>query len=185
MQVAPHLVVSCVSWSSDAHDCLRCTGLRLPAKVPPLLLHQLGAAAATSGLTYLRLGHTPWPQLEPLRHLAALERVHLHVSHAALRPLSSLTGLTYLHLHGAFEDLPRALPRLKTLKKLSLGKMRRVRGDDVRAIGRLASLTALDLPVERACLLAPSVEPLSRLQVRRLSSPLSYGAGCAVVLLQH
>lgn len=145
-------------------------GLRLAAKVPHSLLEHVAAAASMQGLTYLRIGHTPWPQLEPLRHLTALQRVHLHVTSAAVRALTPLTRLTYLHLHGNFDDLARTLYRLRSLQKLSLGKIRRLRTEDLRMIGRLVSLTALELPTARGSPGPADISEFRKLRVRARSS---------------
>ena len=139
--------------------------------MPSPLLAQVGAAAPTAALTYLRLGHTPWPQLAPIARLTTLRRIHLHVAAATVRPLAQLTQLTYLHLRGHCEDLPRVLPRLPRLQKLVLAKARRVAAADVAAMGRLRALTALELPASKHAPLFRSVAPLASLTVRLWTRP--------------
>lgn len=119
-----------------------------------------------ANLTYLRLGHTPWPLLRNLTSLTSLHRLHIHVTSAMLTPLSHLTTLTYLHLHGQFDDLAHGVVHLRQLKKLSLAKVRRVRNGDVRAIGHLTGLTALELPAARTMPGPSDISPLSTLRVR-------------------
>lgn len=141
-------------------------GLRLATRVPHELLRQVGASPATAGLTYLRLGQTPLPLLHHLTPLSCLQRLHMHVASAILTPLSHLTALTYLHLHGAFEDLAQGVAPLRLLRKLCLSRVRRVRNEDLHAIGRLTALTALELPAARTVAMPTDISPLSSLRVR-------------------
>jgi len=153
------------------HDMLtwpteRCAGLRVASRAPFALLQQIGSSRATQGLTYLRLGCCNMPQLAPLSALTCLARLHLHMLRGQVGPLAPLTQLTYLHLHGSVEDLPQSLGTFRKLQKLSLIKCRRLRPDEVRAIGTLSELTSLELPHSKPVHALRDVRPLSRLHVR-------------------
>eukprot|EP00892_Ulva_mutabilis_P010836 jgi/Ulvmu1/8124/UM040_0019.1 len=139
------------------------SGLRIASRVPFALLQQIGSSRATRGLTYLRLGCCNMPQLAPLSALTCLARLHLHMLRGQVGPLAPLTQLTYLHLHGSVEDLPQSLSSFRRLQKLSLIKCRRLRPDEVRAIGTLSELTSLELPHGKAMHALRDVRPLSRL----------------------
>ena len=56
----------------------------------------------------------------------------------------------------------------RKLQKLSLIKCKRLRADEVRAVGTLAALTSLELPCSKASWPPRDVRPLGRLKVRAL-----------------
>lgn len=160
-------------------------GLRLASKAPSALLHQIGSARCAASLTYLRLGCCNMPHLLPLTSLSRLARLHLHMLRGQVGPLAPLTQLTYLHLHGSVDDLSQSLGSFRKLQKLSLIKCRRLRPDEVRAIGTLSDLTSLELPHSKAVHALRDVRPLSRLYVRPAEPHLSWVCipGFASVLL--
>lgn len=119
------------------------------------------------------------PQLAPLATLSKLARLHLHMLRGQVGPLASLSQLTYLHLHGSVEDLPQSLGFFRKLQKLSLIKCRRLRPDEVRAIGTLSELTSLELPHSKAMHALRDVRPLSRLMVRPWPSVWCHWSSCS------
>ena len=140
-------------------------GLRVPSKAPAALLQQIGTAPSMRNLTYLRLGSCQSPALDPLSSLTRLVRLHLHVVNGHVTPLTTLSMLTYLHLHGHVDDLAVALGSFRKLQKLSLIKCKRLRADEVRAVGTLAALTSLELPCSKASFPPRDIRPLARLKV--------------------